>query len=184
MSKNNYLNLTDFAKIVGVTRRAVVYAVEKNKIKSKMIKGCKMVHGPSAKKEWYENTDPKASAKGKQAWKKKGPTKEEIDNGVIIKPKTYDGLTLADAQRQDTVYKARLSQLKYLEQAGKLVEVDKIQRQAFEMGRKVRDSLLSLPPRFAHELAAETDPHSLEMKLTKEITAALDKIIGEKNDKR
>jgi len=175
MSRKGYLKLTEFAKLMGVTRQVISYAGKQGKITTHMIGKIKMVHGPTATKEWKKNIDAKASDKAKKIKEKKLNPKP-----VKVEPKMYEGLTLADAERQDKVYKARLSQLKYLEQAGNLVEVDKVQRQAFENGRKIRDALMSLPTRLAHELAAETDPHKLEIRLTRELTDALDRIIGEK----
>lgn len=183
MKKNGYLNLSEFAKLMGVTRQAISYAVKRGKIKTKMLGKTRMVHGVRATKEWEKNIDPKASAKGRKPKNKKSLTEKQIENAPEFKPKTYEGFTMADAERQDKVYKARLSQLKYLEQAGQLVKIDKIQRQAFETGRKIRDALMGLPTRLAHELAVETDPHKLEIRLTKELTDVLDRIIGEKNDK-
>ena len=172
MGRGKYLNYTEFAKLMGVTRRSVSYAAEKGRIKYKDINGSKMIHGQKGKKEWEQTIDKVASKKGKKAKTKKSK--------VIEGPKTFEGLTTADADRQEKVYKARLSQLKYLEQAGKLVDVDKVQKRAFELGRQLRDAIMSLPPRLAHELAAETDPHKLEMKLHRELTEALDKFIGAK----
>lgn len=172
MAKENTISISEFAKFVGVSRPAIVYAIQKGKLLTpKKVKGKWVINKAKTKKEWDTNLDKTAQAKNR----KKEPKEEKP-----FEPKTYDGLTLADAERQDKVYKARLSQLKYLEQAGKLVNTDEIQIQAFETGRKVRDAIMSIPPRVAHELAVETDPHTLETRLNKELTDALDRIIGEK----
>ena len=179
MNRKGYLKLTEFGKLMGVSRQAIAYAARQGKITTHMIGKIKMVHGVKATKEWKMNIDAKASAKAKKI-KKDKKDKKNNEKPIKVKPKMYEGLTLADAERQDKVYKARLSQLKYLEQAGKLVDVDKVQKQAFELGKQLRDAIMSLPPRLAHELAAETDPHKLEIRLHRELTDALDKFIGAK----
>ena len=122
--------------------------------------------------QWQKTIDKTASEKGK---KKKKSLKEKAKE---YQPKTFEGLTTQDAERQEKVYKARLAQLKYLEQSGELIKVDDVKKQAFETNRKVRDIIMSIPARFSHEFAAETDPHTLEIKLKKELTAALAELTG------
>lgn len=182
MSKNKKLiTLSEFSKIVGVTNQAVVYAIKKGKVPSaKKVKGVWQLNRVKAKKEWDANTDPIASAKGKKLRVSKKKEKA-IDKAEVFEPKTFEGLTLADADRQDKVYKARMSQLKYLKESGELVSIADVKREAFEIARKVRDALMSIPARVSHELAVETDPHTLELQLQKELTDVLDKLMEVKN---
>ncbi len=177
MSQDGYLTLTEFAKIVGVTRRAVAFAVSKGKLTTHTIDGKPMVEGPLAQKEWAHNIDHVASKKGKTPKKTQTDYKNPVEDPPPKDgPDTFQGLTLADAERQDKVYKSRLSELKYLEQAGKLVELDKVQREAFELGRKTRDAIMGIPARVVHDWAAETDPHKLELKINQELINVLDSL--------
>lgn len=184
MSKKvKYITLSQFGKLVGISRQRVNVLANKGKISIEVIDGIKKVNPTIAKKEYKANQDSTAAKKNPSG--KKKPTKKvtkEITKKDIekLKPKMYEGMTTADAERQDKVWKARLSQLKFMEQSGELIDASKVKIQAFEMGRKVRDAILSVAPRLSHELAAETDPHQLEIKLTKELNSALEKIIGVK----
>lgn len=71
-------------------------------------------------------------------------------------------------------YQARLAKLDYEERSGKLVEVDKVKASAFKVARTVRDGLLNLPDRVAHELAHETNAAAVHLRLTQEIRVVLE----------
>lgn len=90
--------------------------------------------------------------------------------------------TIFDAETKEKVFKAKLTEIKYLEQAGRLVDADEVGRRAFERGRKTRDAILLVPSRFAAELAVITDPHEIEVFLTRELIKALDKIVAEESN--
>lgn len=82
----------------------------------------------------------------------------------------------AEARKWDTAYrkaKAQMAQLELAKRRGELVEVAKVQQEAFATGRQVRDALLNLPDRLAAVFAAETVPHEIHVLLTKEIRQAL-----------
>jgi len=171
MPKGKFVGVVEFARLIGVTRGAVDYAIKKGRIKSQQVGNKRMLDFEKAKKEWDENTDKAAS--------KKGHAKKKIKSKVVNQEyvaKTYDGLTTSDAERQEKVYKARLAELKYKEQAGELAEVKKIKKEAFETGRKVRDAIMQIPARLSHEIAVETDPHKCEVMLAKELNQALVKL--------
>ena len=175
--KVKYITLAEFGKVIGVSRQRVHALAIKGKISIEIIDGIKKVNPTIAKKE-YKATRDSTAAKKNPSGRKKMVKKITEEGAKKLKPKLYEGMTTADAERQDKVWKARLSQLKYLEQSGELIEVAKVKKQAYETARKVRDAIMSIPLRISHELAVETDPHKLEMKLNKELVDALDKLIG------
>ena len=166
-SKKGLLNISEFALLIGVDEKAVRYAVKKGRLKVRKIKGKNFVEPVAGEKEWHARIDKTASKKGKQARGVEPTSKFEYD------APTYQGLTVADAEQREKVYKAKLSEMKYLEQSGELIRKGDVQREAFEIGRKTRDAIIGLPPRIAHELAAITDPRKLEVKLIRELQAAL-----------
>ncbi len=138
----------------------------------------------AGKKQWDETVSKRHSKSGKTP-KKKGKKNQKDKKEKASKKEPYEvpkfqGLTMADAERQDKVYKARLSEIKYQEQSGQLVNVKEVQKQAFDAARRTRDAILSLPARLAHELAVETDPHQLEVKLSRELTKTLEHLTTEK----
>ena len=168
-----------FARLVGVNRNAVANAIKRGRVTVSIVDGKKLIDPKKSVKEWEENANPAARAKGQ-----KTPNK----NGVkpVVSARTPDALaqdkdvTIFEAERREKLYKSKLAELKYQEQVKQLISVDKVEKQAFEMGRKVRDGIARLPARISHELAAETDPHALEIKLSKELTKVLEKIIVNK----
>jgi hypothetical protein len=75
-------------------------------------------------------------------------------------------------------YAARLAKLEYERECGKLVDVEEVNKSAFEMGRIIRDALLNLPDRLAPILAAESDVHKVHALMMKEIRTRLETLTG------
>ncbi|QPC43997.1 hypothetical protein HW532_15645 [Kaustia mangrovi] len=86
----------------------------------------------------------------------------------------HDTLTLTQAQRIEKIWAARKRKLDYEREAGKLVSVDEVQRQAFETARATRDAILSIPDRISSLLAAEVDPARVNVLLADELRKALE----------
>lgn len=198
---NGFVKVSEFAKIIGVSSNRVHTRINQGKISSQLINRMKYVHAEDAKTQWTQTINPVDAAKNPSGLKKsknvskntkKKSKKTKKDNElskrriVPAAPKVdSEGfMTVAEAERRDKVNKARLSELKYQEQAKELIKVDKVRKRAFELARKTRDAVMGVPTRFAHELAAETDPHALEIKLTKILQKTLETLIkdSEKHD--
>lgn len=170
MPSSKTLSLKEFAKLAGVKHQAIHYAIGKGKIPSaKKVDGCWRLDKNKSLKEWQESRDILAVKKGNKR-------KLKAEKAEVFKPKDFKGNTFADSELQEKFYKAQMAELKYMEQAGELVKAKEVERKAFELGRKVRDSILAIPVRLAHELAAETDPHTVEVMLTKELVSSLERL--------
>jgi hypothetical protein len=91
-----------------------------------------------------------------------------------VLPGRGGGPNYAQSRAIREAYQARLAKLDFEERSGKLVEVDKVKADAFKVGRTIRDSLLNLPDRIAHELAHETDPAAVHQRLAAEIRQVLE----------
>lgn len=89
-------------------------------------------------------------------------------------PETYAGNR---ARREK--YEADLKRLSYEEKIGKLVSREQIEKIAFEVARRTRDNLLSIPDRIAADVAAETDPQRVHFMITEAMLAALDHGLSE-----
>jgi len=89
-------------------------------------------------------------------------------------PPTASAPSYAQSRAVREAYQARLAKLDYEQRSGKLIEVDKVKASAFRTARTVRDGLLNLPDRVAHELAHETDPARVHLRLSKEIRTVLE----------
>jgi len=166
------MSLTQFADFVGVSRNKVYAAAANGKFTYKQAGRKRVVDAIKAKAEWEENKNPTEARKNPGGLKTKNSAQSEG-------PKKYMGMTLADAERQEKYYRAELQKQKFLEQSGKLIEADKVRKTAFELARKTRDAVMSVPSRTAHELAALTDPHKLEIRLSDELAKALEAITKE-----
>lgn len=171
MAKRQLVTIPIFAKMIGIRAERVRKVIAAGKLDT-IHEGAwrKLDVGP-AKKQWAAVTKKGRNPSGKK--KGDGSTKTKVIVKEIATPK-YQGMTTADAERKDKVYRAKLSEIKYLEQSGNLIHKDAVQKEAFEAGRKVRDSIMSVPARFAHELAAETDPHKLEVQLSNILAKSLE----------
>lgn len=182
-----WISTSEFCAETGSSPTAIYYACNRGRITSyRKFGGKGRYFDPvAAKKEWEENAD---TAQRERNYKKK----EDFDPGshdkyIEQKQKEilkfaeidYDKIPAQEAERREKVYKAKLAELKYLEQSGKLIEIEVVKATWFELVRKVRDGLMTLPARLAPELAAETSSHKLEMRLRKELNENLEKLVDE-----
>jgi hypothetical protein len=95
-----------------------------------------------------------------------------------------DKSTIADAQRHKEISRARQEQLKYDRMQGALVEREVVNREAFNLGRQIRDALLAVPDRLAgilvSQVRSEPDDHKAQHvvheMLTKEFRQALEAV--------
>lgn len=79
------------------------------------------------------------------------PTGTRASMGAVIE----GDLTMYKARTSKIAYEAKLAQLKYEEEIGKVVNVQEIQNQLFTSLRGVRDSILNIAPRVSAIVAAE-----------------------------
>jgi len=70
-------------------------------------------------------------------------------------------------------YQAELAKLQVAQQRRELVPADEVKKEAFAMGRSVREALSNLADRLSHQLAGETDPTVIHQLLSDEHRDAL-----------
>ena len=70
-------------------------------------------------------------------------------------------------------YQAELAKLQVTQQRGDLVPVEDVKKDAFQVGRSIREALANLADRLSHQLAGETDPTVIHEVLTREHRDAL-----------
>jgi phage terminase Nu1 subunit (DNA packaging protein) len=73
-------------------------------------------------------------------------------------------------------FRAELARLDLEVKEDQLVEVSRVQREAFSAARAVRDALSNIPDRVSNQMAAETDPVVIHQTLTEEIRKALESL--------
>lgn len=70
-------------------------------------------------------------------------------------------------------YQAELAKLQVATQRKELVPADDVKKEAFNLGRSVREALANLADRLSHQLAGETDPQVIHKLLSDEHRNAL-----------
>lgn len=89
-------------------------------------------------------------------------------------PESLKNPALADSQAKKEAFRAKLVELEYEERVGTLVRKSEIEKEAFRVGRMVRDAVLNVPSRLAGILAAESDQRKVHDLLEKELRQALE----------
>ncbi len=95
-----------------------------------------------------------------------------------VDPETQKNPKFIESQARREMFRANLTELEYLEQVGKLIPADEVDREWFELARLVRDTMLNIPARIADQLAHETDQRKVQDILEAEIYQALESISG------
>ncbi len=82
--------------------------------------------------------------------------------------------SLGEAQTRERHFKANLAELEYQERITQLVRKADVEREAFRVGRLVRDAILNVPSRLAGILASESDQRKVHDLLDRELCQALE----------
>lgn len=150
------LSAQQYARRVGVSRQAVYEAIRNGRLVKSVVReelSERLLIDPSiADKEWGQNRGYPGRPRG-----------EDVDPA---------DLTASRAKKE--AYQAEIFRLKSEQLAGRLVDAEKVKREAFKTARMVRDGLGNLPDRLAAQLAAETDQFKVHRLLTEEVRKALE----------
>ena len=88
-------------------------------------------------------------------------------------PEPSTGISLQKSRANKELFEALLKKLEYEERSGKLVEISRMEMDAFAAARAARDKLLGIPDRIAPILVGMTDIFEIKEILRKEILATL-----------
>lgn len=166
------ISFSEFAEIKGCSRGAVTAAVKTDRIGAAVVieNGRKLLDRDLALELWDKNTKPTHNAKVNVPPGAQAATKDEEEEVVIP--------DLNESRAAREFYMAELARLQVEEQKDQLVHIDKVKRDAFAAARTVRESLLTLADRLAHQVASETDPIKIRKMLEDEHRIALNAICG------
>ena len=106
--------------------------------------------------------------------KVRGQYSVEVYVRIFIQHMRQDRADLVAQRTRWVKAKADKSELELRVRQGELTEVAKVQRQAFAVGRQVRDALQAVPDRVAGIVSAEMDQARCHATLSKEIRQALE----------
>ena len=173
------MSQTEFAEHIGITQPLVSRYVAQGKIPESCIvkEGkYKRIIVDCAIKALNKNLD---QTKTKDALENKN--KQKIDPKIENQKRTIKDagmkiVSLNEAQTLKANYAAELKKLEYEEKNGDLIPKDIVEKEAFEIGRRVRDSILNIPNRISQELSAMHNPHKIAEKLTSDLIEALEEL--------
>jgi DNA-binding transcriptional MocR family regulator len=162
---------SQFAKIKGVSAAAVSQAISSGRIRAAVVtqNGKEFLDHDLALELWERNTlqQPPPTKPPKEP-----PTDKQLREFIDGLPEDQiPDLNESRARREH--YQAEKAKLEALQGRGELVPAEEVKREAFAMGRQIRDAMQGIPDRVASLLAASSDVREVHRMLTEEIRVAL-----------
>ena len=124
--------------------------------------------------------------RNKIEWDKEAAVKAYTEGNPLVSTsptrKKSDDLeipTFNESRAKSEHFRAELARLDLEVKEQQLVEVARVQREAFTAARAVRDALGNIPDRVSNQLAAESDPVVIHQTLTEEIRKALETLTND-----
>ncbi len=192
---NLLVTFTELAAVRGVSQAAVSTAVKTGRIAAAVVEkdGRRLLDRELALELWEKNTRHKHHGPHKQIGRAPRPkpapdapspapqspppaqkqTPEQLKRSVALLPDDQVPDLQTSRERREH-YQAELAKLQVDEKRGELVAVEAVKKEAFTLGRVVRDALLNIPDRVSHQLAGEIDPAAIHQMLSKEMQQALE----------
>lgn len=91
---------------------------------------------------------------------------------------TREGVTFAELQSRKLALQCALLKQEHDRESGKLVEVEEVQKVAFETARTARDLLLAVPDRIAPIVAGIDNPFEVNRIISEELRNVCEQISG------
>lgn len=166
------VTFAEFAILKGCTKGAVTHA-SKSRIAAAIVDkdGQRWLDRDLALELWNKNTRATAVSKVELP----DPTPRELKRRVDALPDDLiPDLNESRARREH--YQAELAKLQVSQQRRELISTDEVKKEAFALGRSIREALANLADRLSHQLAGETDPVVIHELLSQEHRAALSEL--------
>jgi hypothetical protein len=167
------VTFSEFAALKGCAKGTVT-AATKTRIAAAVVEkdGKRWLDRDLALELWNKNTKATHNAKVSVADPIEPRTPVELKRAIEALPDdAIPDLNESRARREH--YQAELSKLQVAQQRKELVSADEVKREAFQIGRSVREALSNLADRLSHQLAGETDPAVIHQLLSDEHRDAL-----------
>jgi len=169
------VTFAEFAAIRGCTKAAVTHASKSRIAAAVVVKDeRKWLDRDLALELWNKNTRATSNSKvSKPDLVEPAPADpQELRRRVeMLSDDEIPDLNESRARREH--YQAELAKLQVTQQRGDLVPADEVKKDAFQVGRSIREALANLADRLSHQLAGETDPTVIHEVLTREHRDAL-----------
>lgn len=190
---SDFLSMREYARHRGVSAMAVSKAVRSGRIH--LVNG--KIDPALADREWTANTQPgQAAAKAARAAAAGRPGGGNGDppgghgggsdrplpplEGAAAAPGGGSSGAYGQARAIREGYLARLAKIDFEVRTGKLVPADQVRVAAFNLARRARDSLLSMPARIGPILAGETNAFEVQRLLTEELRRVCEELANAK----
>lgn len=170
------VTFSEFAALKGCSKAAVTGAV-RARIAAAVVEkdGKRWLDRDLALELWNRNTKATHNAKVSQPDPVEVPapaSARELRQRIEALPDdAIPDLNESRARREH--YQAELSKLQVAQQRRELVPADEVKKEAFQVGRSIREALANLADRLSHQLAGETDPAVIHQLLSDEHRDAL-----------
>lgn len=168
------VTFSEFAAIKGCAKGSVT-AATKARIANAVVEkdGKRWLDRDLALELWDRNTKATHNSKVRRPDPVESPgSATELRKAISALPDdAIPELNESRARREH--YQAELAKLQVAQQRKELVPADEVKKEAFQIGRSVREALANLADRLSHQLAGETDPQVIHEILTDEHRNAL-----------
>ena len=175
------LSQLQFSKICGLSQPTIHRHIKTGLIPADCIveeikngRTHKKILPDKALKALRRNTNIAMSRKNRQE-----PAKTVKNGSETIKSAGLQSLSMHDAQTYQARFKAAILKLEFEEKAKKLLPKEKVEADAFNFARDLRDSVLAIPDRIAAVVASENDPFKVREILNTELITALEKVASD-----
>jgi len=196
---DNYGNVTDLANRLGVTKGRVSQLHQKGafgdtftKLNNRRyiidieaaVENVKKYSDPEARgiKNKISRLNPPDTPPEQRIDDRRQRTDDGGQRAETAKTIELAGMSFSAARTLKEQYNAEMKKLDYEERAGKLLRDEDVQKGAFEMYRKTRDSLINIIDRISAQLAAEKKEANIRIILENEIRNALTHIRDSSDD--
>ena len=169
------ITFAELATIKGCTKAAVTHA-SKSRIAAAVVEkdGKRWLDRDLALELWNKNTLRNNNAKVSVPDPVEPAPRDAGELEAAINKLPDDAIPeLNESRARREHYQAELAKLQVTQQRGELVPVEQVKKEAFALGRSVREALANLADRLSHQLAGETDPARIHQVLSDEHRAAL-----------
>lgn len=105
--------------------------------------------------------------------------KQLANNQERVKPSNDidpDNDNLNYYKTQTEKYKSQITEIELQKKRGELLQAEDVKRDAYTVGKKLNNSLLSIPERISNILAVESDPLKIRNLLSEEIRLCLSEV--------
>jgi hypothetical protein len=168
------VTFSEFAAIKGCSKAAITAAIRTERIAAAVVEkdGKRWLDRDMALELWNRNTKKTHNARVSEADPVEPQTPKELRQRLQALPDDeIPELNESRARREH--YQAELAKLEVDLKRRELVPAVDVKKEAYAMGRSVREALANLADRLSHQLAGETDPAAIHQVLTEEHRAAL-----------